>query len=150
MLPRDLDSDPYLRRYYPKTDIMTFQRDMFNTEKNMLHLIVFDKPDVEEIMEKSNQMMYITAATIVTSFLGGVVFFNKLPLFNRIQGKWKRFFTKGLLFLTPVYIISGYNIYQQNNSLERQYQKYFPRYVKYKCTGNILDMNPNVKSKIYY
>jgi len=147
MLPRDIDTEPYLRRFYPKTDIMTFQRDMYSPDKNMLHLIAFDKPDVEEVVSKSSNMMYISAATVVTSFLVGVVFFKKLPLFNRIQSKWGRFFAKSFLFLTPVYIVSGYNIYQQNQELEKSYRKYFHQFVKYKCTGNILDLSPNIKRK---
>ncbi len=147
MLPRDIDTEPYLRRFYPKTDIMTFQRDMYSPDKNMLHLIAFDKPDVEEVVSKSSNMMYISAATVVTSFLVGVVFFNKLPLFSRIQSKWGRFFAKSFLFLTPVYIVSGYNIYQQNQELEKSYRKYFQQFVKYKCTGNILDLSPSIKRK---
>ena len=147
MLPRDIDTEPYLRRYYPKTDIMAFQREMYSPERNMLHLIAFDKPDVEEIVDSSSKMMYFSLGTAVSSFLLGVVFYNKLPLFNRIQSKWGRFFAKSFLFLTPVYIVSAYNIYQQNVSLEKSYQKYFHQFVKYKCTGNVLDLSPNIKRK---
>jgi len=147
MLPRDVDADTYLRRYFPKTDIMSFQRDMFNADRNMIHLIAFEKPDVDEVVSSSTNMMYISGATIVTAFLGGVVMFNKLPLFNRIQSKWGRFIAKSLLFVVPVWIVSGYNIYQQNLQLEKNYKKYFPQYIKYKCTGNILDLNPNIKCK---
>jgi len=147
MLPRDIDSDNYLRRYYPKTDVMSFQKDMFNADRNMLHLLAFDKKDLDESMSRSNNMMYLTVATAVTSSLVGIVFFNKLPLFGRIQGKWKRFFARTFLFLGPIYGVSIYNIYNQSTSLEKYHQKYFPQYVKYKCTGNILDLNPDIKRK---
>lgn len=147
MLPRDIDTDTYLRRFYPKLDPLAFQRDMFSTERNMLHLIAFEKQDVEEVVDDSNKLMYVSLATVVTAFLGGVVFFNKLPLFNRIQSKWGRFFAKTMLFITPVYLVSGYNMYKQNMTIEKTYQKYFNQYAKYKCTGNILDLNPNIRRK---
>ena len=147
MLPRDIDTESYLRRFYPKTDIMTFQRDMYAPDKNMMHVVAFEKADVDEAVENSTKLMYATTATAVTSFIFGVVLFNKLPLFSRIQSKWGRFFSKVFLFVTPVYLTMGYNIYKQNVSLETAYQKYFERYVKYKCTGNALDLNPNIERK---
>lgn len=148
MLSRDVNVDSFIRQYYPKAEIRNFEKDMFNVEKNNLHTVAFEEKDVRSMVENNNFYLYVQGGTIVTSFLGGVVFYNKLPFFKNIQGKWKRFFSKVFLFLTPIYLASGYSIYKSATDVEKYYQKYFDQYCKYKCTGDLRDINPDIKCKI--
>jgi hypothetical protein len=148
MLPRDISTNSYLRRYYPKIDIYHFEQDMFSPNKNNLQLVALTSEDSKRVIDSANFYLYIQAFTAVTSFLGGVIFYNKLPYFKNIQSKWARFFWKIALFLIPTYTVSGYSIYKQSQQTSELYQKYFDKYAKYKCTGNILDLNPNAKCNI--
>ncbi len=114
----------------------------------MLQVVTLDKKESEEFQNANTQLMYVGAIVSVTSFLAGIVFFNKLPLFSRIQSKWGRFFARTILFAGPIYAFSGYTIVKQNIQQESMYQKYFNNYAKYKCTGNVLDLNPNAIRKL--
>jgi hypothetical protein len=51
--------------------------------------------------------MYAVTGTLMTS-LATIIFYNKIPLINRVQAKWKKFFFKFMILVIPVQATSIY------------------------------------------
>ncbi len=148
MLPRDLETNVFLHKYYPKTDLWIFARDVFLNDKDKLYLVLLNKKEKDENYDTNSKIWYSGVTVAAASFLAGIVFFNKLPLFSRIQSKWGRFFARIILFPGATCVHWGYSAVKRTDLQEAMYQKYFNQYVKYKHTGNLLDLNPNITRKL--
>jgi len=70
--------------------------------------------------------------------------YNRVPLIKQVQSKWKKFFLKIGLFLTPIQVAAFYGNFKSEMLLQEQYLKYFSKFVAYKQTGDILKLNPNI------
>ncbi len=147
MLPRDLENNVFLHKYYPKIHFRTFSR-VFSYDKDKLYLVTLNQKERDENYDTNSKLWYGGVTVLIASFLAGIVFFNKLPLFSKIQSKRRRLIARIILFPGATCVHWGHSAIKQTNLQEAMYEKYFNQYAKYKHTGNLLDLNPNITRKL--
>ena len=150
MLPsRDMYTRDYVYKYLPNVSYDAFQRDMFDNQKSQLHIVAFEDQDSKQISDIYVGSMYGLTFTLTTS-VGLILLYNRIPGLRRIQHKWGKFFFKvGLLFI-PVNLLSSFNIARTDSLMYNLYQKYYNNYVGYKITGDNKKLNPKTKSKFFF
>ncbi|KAL4435149.1 hypothetical protein ABPG74_003642 [Tetrahymena malaccensis] len=145
MQTRDLYRYDYTTTYYPKFDMLNFQLDMYNTQKaGSLSAILYDTEDLNKQIEFAETQKWMQLGALGLG-LGTILGYNKIPLINRVQGKWKKFTFKVFLFFLPMFISGGIYTHKEQKFIETVYLKHFSSYVKFKQVGDIKCLNPQIE-----
>ncbi|KRX02693.1 hypothetical protein PPERSA_01810 [Pseudocohnilembus persalinus] len=142
MLARDDYQADYIVRYAPKMDLQTFSIDMY--QKNVLHAIAFDKSAQVETQEHWKNQNFRVIGTLCFS-LAVMIGHKKIPLIKKIEKPWKKFFWKAGVFFIPMGLVAGLGDVGNQVLVAKQYQNIFPQYQKFKCNGDVKELNPNVQ-----
>lgn len=100
MQTRDYYLHDYTMKYYPKIDKDTFVEDIKDWR---LDTIVFDEADAKFDSDLLNSQNISIKASLGVGLLT-ILAYNKIPIINRCQARWKKFFFKSVLMFMPAFI----------------------------------------------
>ena len=146
MLLRDYYSIDYSKKYYPKLDFASWNKDMYSNLKNNLSFISIPKKSKDDI-QKLNQKfgLYYLMGSLCSILI--IYKYDKIPGLRGFQRKWPRRLIKAGIFLTQLSVLNFFYATANNNLFAKIYSDNFPNFAKYKQDGDIKHLNPDISSK---
>lgn len=148
MLTRDLYTEDFTRRFYPRTSIDTYEKDMFFPSKRLLHSIVLNEEEQKTLQSNTFKANSLTFGTLVGSILA-LFLYNRIPLIKRVQRRGRRILLKCMIVILPFSIASIYVNYINVKFLVTNFEKNQNAYRMYKLNGDIKALSPNVPISDY-
>jgi len=142
MLSVDIPVTSVYYKYHPKYSVETFRNDSY---KPFINDFMLSPEDVQKSSDVYKKCSIIYGLTLASSGLMAFKYFNQIPGLRYIESRsarllWKSSIVIGSMYLTTLYVSQQFQILRYT-----LYDKYKPKYRKYKMTGNLLDLNPNAQ-----
>ena len=132
--------------YIPKTDEAKFERDM--KTKSLLSItnksLYSDLALIPQEKGRNTFFVFLPTLTLMSYFS------SKIALIGRIQSRYRRF---GLLLTLNTFVFGSYLRYSLSdldNQFEAEKIRIRHKYLKYRYTGDVRELNPEVNIISYF
>ena len=148
MIPRDTQMDLFIEKYYPKYDIFQYKKDL--QTKSLVRILSYDELDIQKMYSYVKYTGFTTLGTFISCGILTMKYDNKIPLLNRVENRFFKFFWKSVLLFLPAFGVFIYWNFKTEGLENHLYAKHYAKYKKFKINGDVRDLNSDVKSKFFY
>lgn len=143
MLNRDIYSEDFTMRFYPKFQLDHFEKDLFLPSKRLLHSLILSQEEQKTLQNNTWKSNVLSIGTLVSS-IAALFLYNRIPLIKKVQRRGRRILLKCMIVIVPYTFASLYVNYINMKFLVETFEKNKETYKKYKQEGDVRLLNPNI------